>query len=97
MRVSNEASSAAQPDAAVMKLHRPPISVYSRRRAESCCSSQHPQRGLIQTDPPLWVGSYYLSVTTADQRRPAHANPRTEIFECRRDGAPCTRIAIDPL
>jgi hypothetical protein len=35
--------------------------VYSRARAssEECRSSQHPQRGLIQTDPPLWVGSYY--------------------------------------
>jgi hypothetical protein len=22
-------------------------------------SSQYPQRGLIRTDPPLWVGGYY--------------------------------------
>jgi hypothetical protein len=47
-----------------MKLHEAPISVYPRRRAESSRSSQYPQRGLIQTDPPLWVGSYYPSVTT---------------------------------
>ena len=52
---------------ALMKLRGPPISVYPRLRAVpswSSRSSQYPQRGLIQTDPPLWVGSYYLSVTT---------------------------------
>jgi hypothetical protein len=63
---------------ALMKLHGPPLSVYPRLRAQSSCSSQYPQRGLIQTDPPLWVGSYYLSVTTSDQRRPAHDNHRLE-------------------
>jgi hypothetical protein len=37
------------------------LGVYCRARASSreCRSSQYPQRGLIQTDPPLWVGSYY--------------------------------------
>jgi hypothetical protein len=33
--------------------------VGARASSRACRSSQHPQRGLIQTDPPLWVGSYY--------------------------------------
>jgi hypothetical protein len=66
-----------------MDLHGLAISVYCRPRAESSRSSQYPQRGLIQTDPPLWVGSYYLSVTISEQRRPAHDNHQPEIFERR--------------
>lgn len=38
---------------------RLPSIVFARASFTACRSSQHPQRGLIQTDPPLWVGSYY--------------------------------------
>ncbi len=44
---------------ALMNLHRRRAASSVGARASSCRSSQHPQRGLIQTDPPLWVGSYY--------------------------------------
>nr|BBX78041.1 hypothetical protein MFLOJ_18280 [Mycobacterium florentinum] len=68
-----------------MKLHQRANGVYCRVRAssEECRSSQHPQRGLIQTDPPLWVGSYYrrsLLSTREDRHRASYPAPHKALF-----------------
>lgn len=60
-----------------------PSSVSARASSHACRSSQHPQRGLIQTDPPLWVGSYYRRslLRARDGRRNDSPQPTSPLFQ----------------
>ena len=73
-------------------LHAPASNVYHCDRAEATRSS-NPQRGLIQTDPSLWVVAT-PSVNSSGKRRPAHAFPLYNAIRYQRGPAPLAAAPV---